>query len=1068
MVRKKSRASLMRDGVSVAALAMVALTSPAFSQAQAVTGDVEATAPADDGVTVVVTARRKALQSATERKKNSDTLIDSVVADDAGKLPDNSITEVLQRVSGVTMVRFAALNNPDAFSVEGSGIQVRGLSGVTATLNGREVFSANGGGGLSWGDVTPELMAAVDVYKASRADMIEGGTGGTVDLRTKMPFDYKNPSVEGAIGASYGDKIKKTTGSASILFTDRWDTSAGEIGLLVDLAFSEFSSEANFLRAEPYYKRDVDGQARYLPGGFTYGDNQFNRERTGFYEAFQWKPNDQWTFFQTAFVSEYKNDDTAAGVFVTGKTLVPDMSGNVTFDANGGLISADRMYLGSNGYEGWRSASGTDGSGNPFLLDCNTPFNGQAQGVNWSSWPPTTCSPDSIGVGSSRNFATSETVTRDFSQGFTWNPTDQLRVQGALQFVDSSAKSTNFGLGLNSTVFAYSVDLRGDLPQFVIESSDRLENKANYGWDNIAYRTTNNHGTMGAVNLDVDYAFDEGFFTTLEAGVRYADRVERDNFDGTYWAALGRGWNGSSQRTLNNGAAEDTELYDFGDFFRGEANLPALFWLPSAQLMQSNDAIYAQSTYGYDQECLATTDGSPQFKPDGTCTIDNPDREPLANVYHDPYGASRTQVTTTAFYVQGKFRSDSGLFGIPYTGNIGVRVVKNEVESSGFFSFGDNQFYLSQAEANADLADDGLANNYYETLNTGENRTGENDYIKVLPSFNINFKPTDQFYLRFAANQTMSPPGYGDIRSVGSAGVSLTKNTNDREAAGPVPAVDFPDIFNNMTANTGNPTLKPTMSKNVDFSAEWYPSNSLNVHFALFYKKLDDLIVYGDTTKPFSATFTRLDGTVTTVNTTQTTSEVYNAKETAKIKGLEIGGRKFFDELPAPWNGLGIEANYTYIDSSNPSAKALDINGQLMDDVPIVGMSKDNYNVQLMYEKDALSVRLAYSWRSEYLQSTNSNGTNGDYTYYQTPAAGGAPIGTFTDISLPVYADAYGQFDLGVNYKISEKIRFWVQANNLTNETTRTLMGGYPGGQVYTRSWFVTDRRINLGFNLAF
>jgi outer membrane receptor protein involved in Fe transport len=112
---------------------------------------------------IIVTGRRQALQNATERKRNSDTVIDSIVADDAGKLPDNSITEVLQRVPGVTIVRFAALGDPDRFSVEGSGIQVRGLSSVLATLNGREITGANGGGGLSWNEVTPELMAAVDV-----------------------------------------------------------------------------------------------------------------------------------------------------------------------------------------------------------------------------------------------------------------------------------------------------------------------------------------------------------------------------------------------------------------------------------------------------------------------------------------------------------------------------------------------------------------------------------------------------------------------------------------------------------------------------------------------------------------------------------------------------------------------------------------------------------------------------------------------------------------------------------------------------------------------------------------
>lgn len=127
---------------------------------------------------VVVTARRRAIMSADLRKKDSETIIDSVVADEAGLLPDNSVTEVLQRVPGVTMVRFDALNDPDHFSDEGSAIQIRGLSDVAARLNGRDVFSASNGGGLSFGDVTPELLKAVDVYKSVTANLIEGGSGG--------------------------------------------------------------------------------------------------------------------------------------------------------------------------------------------------------------------------------------------------------------------------------------------------------------------------------------------------------------------------------------------------------------------------------------------------------------------------------------------------------------------------------------------------------------------------------------------------------------------------------------------------------------------------------------------------------------------------------------------------------------------------------------------------------------------------------------------------------------------------------------------------------------------------
>jgi len=223
-------------GASISALVLAGLgvAQPAWAQAsdtsvstddakakdtkkRAKTAPVSAASNQDstyDPEAIVITARRQALQTATELKRHSDTIIDSVVADEAGRLPDNSITEVLARVPGVTMSRFNG--SGDAFQVEGTGIQVRGLSNASSMLNGREIFSANGGSGLSWGEVTPELMAAVDVYKATRVDMIEGGTGGAIDLRTKMPFDYKKTTIENSVSGSWGDLVKKVSPSASV------------------------------------------------------------------------------------------------------------------------------------------------------------------------------------------------------------------------------------------------------------------------------------------------------------------------------------------------------------------------------------------------------------------------------------------------------------------------------------------------------------------------------------------------------------------------------------------------------------------------------------------------------------------------------------------------------------------------------------------------------------------------------------------------------------------------------------------------------------------------------------
>ena len=178
---------------------------------------------------------------------------------------------------------------------------------------------------------------------------------------------------------------------------------------------------------------------------------------------------------------------------------------------------------------------------------------------------------------------------------------------------------------------------------------------------------------------------------------------------------------------------------------------------------------------------------------------------------------------------------------------------------------------------------------------------------------------------------------------------------------------------------------------------------------------------------------------------------------------MELGARTFFDRLPSPWNGLGIEGNYTYIDSKNPGDRYIDINGVPHFDAPVQGLSRNNYNLTGMYEKGPISVRLAYSWRSKYLMSTNSNGTNGDYTYYSAPGTG-----TFTDISLPIYSDDYGTLDFGSTYRPNAHLAVSLELSNLTDEVAKTLQGGYVNNAKYVRSWFMTDRRAELSLRYNF
>lgn len=1000
---------------------------------------------------IIVTARRQALQDAIEVKKNATTIVDSVVADDAGRLPDNSITEVLARVSGVTMSRFNG--SGDAFQVEGTGVQIRGLSNPSSMLNGREIFSANGGSGLSWGEVTPELMAAVDIYKATTADLIEGGTGGAINLRTKMPFDYKKATIEGTVGISYGDMSKKYSPTISVLATDRFDTNLGEMGILVDVAYSKLNTKSSYLNIEPYFKRLYQGQDRYIPGGFGWGDNSFQRERTGVYEAFQWKPTDNLTLFQTYFSSHYKSQNSGTGVWVADARLMPT-SGEATFDKNGVLVSAEHMSMGS--YNDGTAGSTVGQSWLPEAdqVDCNAPFGAQAQTLNWGASPPT-CSPVTATAASSRNFSTTDNLTKDFSQGFSWEG-DSLRVRGALQHVKSRARNTGMSVGLSTPITGYSADFSGKLPVLLIDNSASLDSPASYRWGQLSWRPVDNKGSMTAGNLDFDYKVGDGFLRTVSGGVRMARRSETDTYVGTYWASLGADWNGSPVKYLSDGPAEDSELYEFANFFHGNVAVPHTFYVPSAKLINSRDYEYVMNTYGYDKT-MRRSDGQ---------LVQSP-----YDVLHVNPGYSHTNVDTDAAYIQATFGSDKGLFGVPFTGNIGLRAVRTKTTAIGDFIFSQTNFYASQADANADFQDDPTGkttSRAITVLSDTERRQDQSKDTRFLPAFNINFKPTDKFFIRLAANKTLSRPSYGDITVAGNGSVNTIANTNNftEVVDGQEVQRNFLPIFNGIRANVGNTTLKPTIATSFDASFEWYRSWSTSAHLALFHKTLKDLIIFGDTIVPLPYSFTKQDGTLVEGVASLTTTQASNATENATINGFEIGGRTFFDKLPGFWSGFGVSANFTYINSKNPAPKAYDMDGNRFTNLPVTGMSKYAYNIQLMYSKSKLYVGLAYNWRSRFLMSTNANGTGGNdttYTYCSDTSGTCGPI----HYSLPLYGHAYGQLDFGANYQVNKHLRVYVQANNLTNQTARSDVEILPG-KFYGRAFNEADRRIDFGFNFKF
>ncbi len=167
-----------------------------------------------------------ALRTSQQIKRNADTVVDSITATDIGAFPDKSVAEALQRVPGITVNRFAATSDTAHFSAEPSGVIIRGLPQVRSEFNGRDTFSANSSRGLSWTDITPELLAGVDVYKNQTADMIEGGIAGSVNLRTRVPFDAPGQLIQFGGEGQLRRPDKKWTPDINGFYSNRWQTGA--------------------------------------------------------------------------------------------------------------------------------------------------------------------------------------------------------------------------------------------------------------------------------------------------------------------------------------------------------------------------------------------------------------------------------------------------------------------------------------------------------------------------------------------------------------------------------------------------------------------------------------------------------------------------------------------------------------------------------------------------------------------------------------------------------------------------------------------------------------------------
>jgi iron complex outermembrane receptor protein len=1119
------------------ALAMA--IASALSAAPALAQDDEDTAKDEDGdmEEMVVQGMRQNLMSAQQLKFNADTVVDSITAEDLGSFPDKSIAEALQRVAGVTVNRFAATSDTAHFSAEPSGVLVRGLPHVRTEFNGRDSFSANSSRGLSWGDVSPELMAGVDTYKNQMAELIEGGIAGSVNMRTRQPFDQEGTGFSANFGENYGDLSEDMTPEASALYTTRWDTAVGEMGIMANLAYSEVHTRtqgSQLYRMNRFRDVYTDGNnpsLLYIPGGVNFRDNLYDRERLGGSLAFQWAdPEDKLRFsaqynrtnYEQAW-EEYVVQTSPAdlsfsqSVFfeVTGQdpnsptdaTTIPvpaPGSDPFTFDHRG-LFQTGVITSGT----GWWGGDNSNDPGVPPANPGSATFAANESGGNMINacyvWGTAGCDGGagptlrSIDASTTTRSNNNENMTQDLSFNLKWELSDTTRANFDLQFVDATV--TNYDIEMAFNTFATpSIDLTGEHPRVDLLAGEtfnynpaafRYSNPNNYYIRSIMDHVEDSEGQQMAFKTDFEFDIGTGWMESLKVGVRAADREQTVRWSSYNWQNVANTWTSGQAPYFNidqhdpNPLVDDPMTLEFheagpqpnfsgypnnlyvrrgfaGDFF-GESGL-----------LNPNTFIFANINLLQNQNQMAATMGAQGlgFTPSGDPTTGAGGWDPICSNFGDraaelpgscftPAEISDVNEETQALYAQLNFGgADAEIFGIPVSGNIGVRYVKTTEESAGGIAHAG----LSADELDCELTDpmtpvpqtvgcylspdDVAFLNDQDVLDTQST-----EHENWLPSFNAKFEFTDELLLRFAASKAMSRPDIGYLRNY--LGVSRDLPDVD-DANDPLWLKENPMDPNlitgatvKYTAGAQNPFLAPTTAVQYDLSLEWYFSDVGSLTLATFSKDFKDYIQFG---KYFR------DLTNNGVTRTIEVSGPLNG-EGAKITGYEFAYQTFFDFLPEPWTGFGVQMNYTVLNNdgiqtpnlTNVGGEGTIISDQAPDQIGVgslEGLSEDAYTFILMYENETTESRLAYTWRSEYMV-------------------------TAVDccVAYPIWTQDYGQVDGSITWHLSDNFDFRLEGKNLSNEETvnmQQVSNSEDGGLLMPTGWFQNDRTYTIGIGYQY
>ncbi|MEW9570322.1 TonB-dependent receptor [Rhodanobacter sp. Si-c] len=985
-----------------------ATSSPDAKKAKSKTSNADAAKNAVTLSTVNVSGVRASQMRAIDLKRTAQDIQDSITAENIGALPDVTITDSLQRVTGVQINRDAGV---------GTSVDVRGLPQVGTMLNG-EVFITADQIDSQQPDFTmlpSTLFHGVDVVKSSTANETDGGISGAIDLHTYRPWDL--PS-----GFTYSYSTNGERGST----TDRWGPEAnglisyndnGKWGLLISADFSNTTRE-NSTEGLDQYGVVLNGENAASAGGYN-----------GFLTPWNGAPIPSQIRQNADGSVDVNGDGKSNGVFMGSQdislydtiTQRKRKSGNMSFQAdlgNGFSLTSDYFYSQQREWDtnvgiqfnstNWQGATyvplQSRNTGSPALGSYGTPepgWNGMQMFTTqvYEKWPGDVESFSQITQKSSnaKNF----NLQLDYDNGGSFtgslrgihDTAFQSNVETDLNISDSDGalwpNVLNDGVSVPAGTMVYPSQLGGDrvfnangVPQNTVPIIANFGGRyltvsmpqslasdfANpSGWTMKTLESSGNYDrqvSLNALRFDGKYDFQDGF--QLEFGVRDSVRSAYNigwTLETPVYAGMGASDpNGCLVRYVGADVVMDSGSCTAGNaegYYRA-GPLSAISMPKTAAPLSGNWQQYTNllgsgiNFWAVNPNALINPVSYWKSLYPDTIIADDPSTT---------WGVGLRELTG---YLQGDF---SGTWGdMPYSGNVGVRMIHSDLNVT--------QHLVGAPGSYGDVA-----------APAGTSITNRS-YQDVLPSANFSLDITDSLKFRLAYSKNMMPL---DLSQWGG-GLQLNYSLMETPQ-GPIFRVA------NGTS-TGNPDLNPWRSTNYGASLEYYINPTSMVSLALFRIDMESFIKDGNVT---NCTFPDEDGVVRD-HCIVITEPVQGSGNS--IHGAEFDYRQGFTFLPGILSKTGMEVNATYAPSNSGER---DLSGAK---IPFQDNSTKSGNFILWYQDDRFQARVAYNYRSRRAVEDSVGGITG----------------------MEMYEAPQKYLDASVSYKLSKYAEIFLDGTNLTNE----------------------------------